>query len=141
LRGLHSESVIQDVDIPIAHAAAFLDFLLREIRIVPIWICPLTAPDIDRHTLYPLAAGALYVNFGFWDVVQTREAHAPGHHNRLIEREVMRLGGIKSLYSDSYYTEAEFDAAYGLRDYARLKAAYDPGRRLLNLYEKCVLRR
>ncbi|MBS0445502.1 MAG: FAD-binding oxidoreductase [Proteobacteria bacterium] len=142
LRGLHPESVIQDVDIPIAHAAAFLEFLLREIRIAPIWICPLAAPgDDDRCTLYPLAPRALYVNFGFWDVVQSRQAHETGHYNRLVEREVARLGGIKSLYSDSYYSEDEFDAAYHMRDYALLKAKYDPGRRLLGLYEKCVLRR
>ena len=40
----HPESVIQDVDIPIDRAAEFLDFLLREIGIVPIWICPMRAP-------------------------------------------------------------------------------------------------
>jgi FAD/FMN-containing dehydrogenase len=80
-----------------------------------------------------------YVNFGFWDVVRSRTAHAPGHFNRLIEREVSRLGGIKSLYSDSFFTRAEFAAAYDMSAYAALKARYDPEHRLLGLYEKCVL--
>ena len=44
LRGLHAESVIQDVDIPLARAAEFLDFLHAQIGIVPIWICPIRAP-------------------------------------------------------------------------------------------------
>ncbi len=52
----------------------------------------------------------------------------------------MRLGGIKSLYSDSYFTRQEFDAAYGMQRYAELKERYDPNHRLLGLYEKCVLR-
>ena len=39
-----SESVIQDVDIPIERAAEFLAFLLREIGILPIWICPIRGP-------------------------------------------------------------------------------------------------
>jgi FAD/FMN-containing dehydrogenase len=70
--------------------------------------------------------------------VRTREAHPPGHANRLIEREVMRLGGIKSLYSESYFSREEFDAAYGAEAYASLKARYDPGHRLLDLFDKCV---
>jgi len=141
LRGDHPEAVIQDVDIPLHHAPEFLDFLLREIGIVPIWLCPLRAPaGAGSFPLYPLAAGALYVNFGFWDTVHSRSAHEPGHFNRLVEREVLRLGGIKSLYSDSFFTRNEFDAAYGSAEFARLKARYDPHGRLLSLYEKCVQR-
>jgi FAD/FMN-containing dehydrogenase len=99
--------------------------------------------DAGEHAafpLYPLERGTLYVNFGFWDVVLDRTAREPGHYNRRVEREVIRLGGIKSLYSDSYYTREEFGAAYGMRDYAALKARYDPAQQLLDLYEKCVLR-
>jgi len=140
-RGDHPEAVIQDVDIPLPRAAEFLEFLLREIGIVPIWLCPLRCPDpAARFALYPVQPGVLYVNFGFWDTVHSRVAHERGHFNRLVEREVMRLGGIKSLYSDSYFTRQEFDAAYGMREYAALKARYDPHQRLLGLYDKCVLR-
>ena len=141
LRGVHGESVIQDVDIPLHRAAEFLDFLLREIGIVPVWICPLREPGAGQaFPLYPLDGAALYVNFGFWDVVESRVAHEAGHYNRQVEHEVARLGGIKSLYSDSFYTPEEFAEAYRLPAYESLKARYDPGHRLLGLYEKCVLR-
>ncbi len=141
LSGWHRESVIQDVDIPLERAPAFLDFYLREIGILPLWLCPIGAtPHADRFPLFPRRR-ALYVNFGFWDVKRTREPHPPGHFNRLIEREVARLGGIKSLYSDSFFTREEFDAAYGGAAYAKLKARYDPAGRLGELYAKCVLRR
>ena len=63
-----------------------------------------------------------------------------GHFNRLIEREVSRLGGIKSLYSDSFFTREEFDAAYGMAAYRPVKLRYDPDARLGTLYDKCVLR-
>ena len=140
-RGRHTESVIQDVDIPIASASEFLAFLLREIGILPIWICPVRGPAPGAEaTLYPLAPDNLYVNFGFWDVVETAQAHEPGHFNRLVEREVLRLGGIKSLYSESYFTRAEFASAYRMDQYEALKSRYDPSRRLLDLYQKCVLR-
>jgi FAD/FMN-containing dehydrogenase len=137
----HPEAVIQDVDIPIACAAEFLEFLLREIGIVPVWLCPLRGPEARAgFTLYPVTPGMLYVNFGFWDTVHSRVAHERGHFNRLVEREVMRLGGIKSLYSDSFFTRDEFDASYGMQHYAALKARYDPHHRMLDLYEKCVQR-
>ncbi len=141
LRGVHSESVIQDVDIPLAHAAHFLAFLHAEIGIRPIWICPIRAPaSAPRFTLYPLSPGSVFVNFGFWDTVDSREARPPGFLNRKIEREVAALGGLKSLYSDSYYSEDEFWSTYGRAAYAALKARYDPHGVFPDLYAKCVRR-
>ena len=140
-RGLYRESVIQDVDIPLPCAAEFLEFLLREIGILPIWACPLRVPrPTDEFALYPLVPGLTYVNFGFWDAVQSSIVFEPGHFNRMVERKVLELGGIKSLYSDSYFTRDEFDRAYGMQRYAALKEKVDPQHRLLGLYEKCVLR-
>jgi FAD/FMN-containing dehydrogenase len=141
LRRLHPESVIQDVDIPLERAAEFLDFLHREIGILPIWLCPIRAPAASHpFTLYPLRPGATYVNFGFWDVVLDRVARPPGYRNRLIEREVEAMGGLKSLYSDSYYTEDEFWRVFDHRAYRALKARYDPRGNLPDLYVKCVRR-
>jgi FAD/FMN-containing dehydrogenase len=140
LRGRHRESVIQDVDIPLGNAAAFLDFLQREIGILPIWICPVRPYQPDaRFTLFPMQ-DQLYVNFGFWDVVRRRRAFEPGHHNRLVEAKVAELGGIKSLYSESYYDEARFWRIYDGAAYLSLKAKYDPQGRSRNLYQKCVLK-
>ena len=136
--GLHSESVIQDVDIPIARADEFLEFYAREIGLWPLWICPIGAAKSD-FVLYPVKPG-WYVNFGFWDVKRTREAHAPGHFNRLIEDKVHELGGIKSLYSDSYFAEAQFAERYGGAAYDALKRKYDPAGAFPRLYEKCVLK-
>lgn len=139
LRGRTRESVIQDVDIPLESAAEFLAFLRREIRIAPIWLCPLRASR-DAFVLYPLRERALYLNFGFWGAVETREPHERGHFNRMVEREAMRLGGIKSLYSDSYFTPEAFAQAYNQPAYAAAKSRYDPQHRLLDLYDKCVRR-
>ncbi len=141
LRGLHGESVIQDVDIPIEKAAGFLDFLAREIGIWPVWMCPIgPRAGAERFVLYPMPRH-WHVNFGFWDVVRSRERREPGHFNRAIERAVAAGGGIKSLYSESFFPREEFNARYGGAAYAALKAKYDPGGAFPTLYEKCVLRR
>jgi len=141
LFGVRRESVIQDVDIPITCAREFLDFFQREVGVLPIWICPIRSPDSRVFPLYPLNPATTYVNFGFWDVVKSEKSQLPGHFNRLIERKVAELGGIKSLYSDSYYSRQEFDAHYGAKAYRELKSRYDPQDRLHDLYDKCVLRK
>jgi FAD/FMN-containing dehydrogenase len=139
MRGQHSESVIQDVDVPLARAAEFLEFHAREIGIWPTWICPIgPRENAARFALYPLRAET-YVNFGFWDVIRTRVAQPPGHFNRMIEDKVIELGGIKSLYSESFFARQDFDRAYGGDAYYRLKEKYDPGRVFPELYDKCVL--
>ena len=141
LRGRQPESVIQDVDIPLERAPEFFRFFIDEIGILPFWTCPFR--NLDSEARFPLFAtdpDTYYINFGFWDVVRSRTAHEPGHFNRLIERKVQELGGIKSLYSESYFSEDEFWRIYDRADYDRLKSRYDPHGRFKDLYQKTVLR-
>ncbi len=141
LEGEHTETVIQDIDIPLDKAADFLRFLHREVGILPVWICPIGGRRAAREfTLYPLQPDTLYVNFGFWDTVRRREAAAPGDCNRSIERKTRELGGMKSLYSDAFYSEREFWDIYDGDAYFAVKRRYDPCNRFPDLYEKCVLR-
>jgi FAD/FMN-containing dehydrogenase len=141
LRGGHSESVIQDVDIPIANAAAFLQFFQQEIGLAPVWVCPLIGTErADRFPLYSLRPGQLYVNFGFWDVLRRPTRFAAHHFNRMLEDKVAALGGIKSLYSESFFDRSTFDRTYGGDEYRMLKSKYDPDGDFPELYDKCVLR-
>ncbi len=141
LRGGHSESVIQDVDIPLHHAARFLEFFQREIALAPVWICPVRpTAQAAEFLLFPMTPDQLYVNFGFWDVLRRRQRHQPAHFNRLIERKVGELEGIKSLYSESFYGPDEFSRIYGGESYRALKSKYDPHHVLPDLYAKCVQR-
>jgi FAD/FMN-containing dehydrogenase len=134
-----TESVIQDVDIPISKAPRFFDFLLSEIGITPVWMCPFrTQRSIRPWDLSPLEPEQLYVNFGFWDVIPS--THEKGHFNRKIERKTMELGGAKGLYSSAWYDEAEFWSIYDHSRYAQLKQTYDPQDVFPDLYSKCVRR-
>lgn len=146
LRGLPpQERVVQDVEIPLGHTAEFLRWFLREVPIEPIWLCPLRLRDTPVSKagwpLYPLAPAETYVNVGFWSTVPMAPGAADGDVNRKIETEVATLGGHKSLYSDAYYGEAEFWAAYGGGGYGEVKRRYDPASRLPDLYAKAVKRR
>ena len=135
----NTESVIQDVDIPIEQAPEFADFLLREIGILPIWLCPFKTYDPDaRYALCPVDPNKLYVNFGFWDMLPS--AGVDGFYNRKIERMTLHLRGVKGLYSNSYYDEETFWSIYDRESYQALKKKYDPAGRFRDLYEKTVLK-
>ncbi|GAA4742375.1 FAD-binding oxidoreductase [Gordonia alkaliphila] len=147
-----SERVVQDIEVPIERTADFINWFLDEIPIEPVWLCPLklafddeapaaeavTDPD-QPWSLYPLQRGHAYTNVGFWSGVPVTPGE-PGYANRRIELKVSELGGHKSLYSESFYPEEEFDRLYGSTAYRTLKDKYDPRARLLSLYEKAVKR-
>ena len=137
LGGMRRESVIQDVDLPLATAPDFLGLFIREIGILPVWVCPVRNRSGSSSPLFPAPADR-YVNFGFWDTLRFRIGYPPGHFNRIVENAVDDLGGIKSLYSSSFYEEAAFHRIYGGDDYRVLKQRYDPNGSLGELYAKCV---
>jgi FAD/FMN-containing dehydrogenase len=133
------EAVIQDVEIPVERGAEFLRFFSANVGMSPVWMCPLRLRGERTWPLYPLRPGEVYVNFGFWGTVPLPAgAGTDGHYNRLVEDEVARLEGHKSLYSTSFYSEEEFYRRYNGHAYQALKRAYDRQGRLLGLYEKCV---
>jgi FAD/FMN-containing dehydrogenase len=133
------ERVVQDIEVPVDALPDFLEFFDREVGMRPVWLCPLRQRDPSTHwPLYELRPDETYVNVGFWGTVPLAPGQAPDHHNRLVEREVERLGGRKSLYSTAHYDEADFWQIYNGPAYDVLKKTYDPEGRLLNLYEKTV---
>jgi len=133
------ERVVQDIEVPLARCAEYLDWFLAAVPIAPIWLCPLRLREAGGWPLYPIKPNHTYVNVGFWGTVPVGQQG--GETNRLIERKVAELDGHKSLYSDSYYSREEFDELYGGDDYRAAKKKYDPESRLLDLYAKAVQRR
>ena len=109
------ERVVQDVELPLERTTEFLEWFLETVPITPIWLCPLRLRDHNGWSLYPIRPGHSYVNVGFWSSVPA--GASGGATNRLIEEKVASLDGHKSLYSDSYYSRAEFDELYGGETY------------------------
>jgi FAD/FMN-containing dehydrogenase len=139
LRGRpREEAVVQDVEIPVARAAEFLEAFHRDVGIAPVWLCPLRLRASHAWPLYPLQPEQLYVNLGFWSSVPLAPGQPDGFHNRLVEDAVAALGGHKSLYSTVHYSAEEFWRRYNGAAYRAVKGTYDPGGRLPDLYDKCA---
>ncbi|MFI7586061.1 FAD-binding oxidoreductase [Spongisporangium articulatum] len=142
------ERVIQDVEVPVNRTADFMRWFIREVRMSPVWLCPLRLRDDSPvgplsageqpWSLYPLKAGTTYVNVGFWGTVPIEPGRADGDVNRKVEEAVDSFDGHKSLYSSAFYDEETFWAKYGGAAYRGLKDRYDPQGRLTDLYSKVV---
>jgi FAD/FMN-containing dehydrogenase len=135
------EDVIQDIEVPILKAPAFIEQFDTSVGIRPVWICPTKSPAKKwPYPLYPIKDNQLYVNFGFWDHVPAWQPAHKGHYNKIVEALVSELGGIKSLYSNSFYERKDFERIYNYGAYIPLKKKYDPNNKLRDLYEKCATR-
>jgi FAD/FMN-containing dehydrogenase len=132
------EMVVQDVEIPVDRGDEFLGFFENNVKMSPVWMCPLRLRGDHVWTLYPMQPGDVYVNFGFWGTVPLPAGQRDGYYNRMVEEEVSALDGHKSLYSSAFYSEEEFRRRYNGAAYDKLKAEYDGAGRLLGLYDKCV---
>lgn len=131
------EDVVQDVLVPAARATEFLDLVAQELGILPLWLCGVCGECAAGRPLFPLRADERYVNVGIWGRVQGVSATS-GQANRQLEAWVARLGGLKAPYAQCFLPSDEFDQAYDMAAYARLKSKYDPLGRAPHLYDKCV---
>ncbi len=143
-KGRPEERLVQDVEVDVARMPEFVRWLLDVSPLRPLWLCPLRLREAAGSgsarswPLYPMEGGRTYVNLGFWGQIPIAPGAADGDVNRAIERRLTELGGHKSLYSDVYYSREEFAQRYGGAAYDALKARYDPGHRLDDLYDKAV---
>ncbi|WP_340540324.1 FAD-binding oxidoreductase [Nocardioides sp. GXZ039] len=133
------ERVVQDIEVPVERIEEFLAWFDEHIGMRPVWLCPLVARR--AWPTYPLRAGEVYVNAGFWGTVHVGPDAVEAPRNRAIEAEVHRLGGHKSLYSEAFYDQDTFDALYDGAHLAAVKKRYDPDHRLTSLYDKTVRRK
>lgn len=146
------ELVIQDIEIPVDHAAEWIQKFMRvvpSIRIgkirlarpgypqtVPIWLCPVKG---TQSPLMPMQPDVLYINFGFWDALtgpETKGGMRAGSINKALEQLCSAMNGKKTLYSAVYFSEEEFYKEYNGTLYKQMKQQYDPDHRLRGWYER-----
>ncbi len=136
--GGRREALIQDAAIPVARAAEFDAWLAQTLSIYPLWYCPVkTTHEIGTFPLYR-PGSEIVVDFGFYCSMDLEAGMEDYHYNRAIEAKLVNLGGIKCLYSDTFFDEALFWSLYDREAYSRVKERVDPAGTFLGLYEKVV---
>ncbi|RMY91810.1 hypothetical protein D0861_02881 [Hortaea werneckii] len=127
--GHASKYMIQDLLLPSSTAEDFIHFVGKNFGFWPLWLCPF---KIDRplslrpripESSKPAGETSTYVNIGVWGPGSTDYGRFV-QQNRLLEQEVRKLGGIKWLYAQAYYTDDEFTEIYDRKWYEALREKY-----------------
>ena len=133
-----TEKLIQDWEVPWDAAEALLNFALDRVDLAgQPWAAVPIVPR-GRATLYPLQQDALYFNLGSYCLIPRAKGKEADYHTRIMDDECMRLGGIKMLYSSSFFDRATFSRVYNGTAYDALKAKYDPDAVFPTLFEKAT---
>jgi FAD/FMN-containing dehydrogenase len=140
LRGLvlddERPTVTLDVFIPMSRVAAFLDWYRGEFKFFPLWCVPYRRVKdyawLDPR-FYAELEDEMFLDLAIYGMKQPADGR---NYHRLMEAELARVNGLKTLISHNYYSEAEFWAIWNKPRYAALKQRIDPRNRFRDLYEK-----
>jgi hypothetical protein len=101
--------VIQDFCIPFPNAPGFLQTILSDPAVFPVWLCPIKGTQTPQF-LAPHYGHSFYINFGIYG--------SPGYSAPMqeiiqkLEQKTHHMGGRKVLYSRSFYTLETFWSIY-----------------------------
>jgi len=136
--------IIQDLAIPEQKANGFLQYLHDDMKIYPLWLCPIKQdPRHMMHTAKTCIEDTRYVvNIGVWGSPNHGSDYLRGDNfdqfvsrNRDIERRVAEAGGLKWLYACNYYQEEEFWKIYDKTRYDELRMKWKADR-IPNIWQK-----
>lgn len=137
-RSLHSGAeswfsnhfVIQDFFLPEKHTASFINHVLQEFGITPLWICPLLAthkPQILSPHYYNNGeidrSSTLLFDVGIYGIPKKNQNPAQ-KITRMLEKLTHAQGGRKMLYGHSFYSPEEFWQIYPKEQYQNLRQRY-----------------
>ncbi|MDR1197147.1 MAG: hypothetical protein LBL08_02650 [Candidatus Nomurabacteria bacterium] len=132
--------LVQDLGLPLKNAVNFIKFVDKELGVYPLWLCPLNpAGDVSEFQLGGMDDSPMCINVGVWGD-QAADYAEFLRQNRLIEKELMRLGGRKWFYAHAYYTEKEFWQIYNKKWYDDLRRKYH-AEHLPSVFDKVVVKK
>jgi FAD/FMN-containing dehydrogenase len=127
--------VTVDVFVPFSRVQHFLPWYAKELQKFPLWVVP-----------YRLGRGYAWLSDSFMQATQDKlfldlavyglAKNPQKNYYRLLEEELLRIGGLKTLISTNYYSEKEFWQIWNKKNYTTVKAQTDPHNILRDLYTK-----
>lgn len=121
--------IIQDVAVPMKAAADFIEWETENIKIWPLWLCPLKqspAPTLHPHTSEKRADGTpeLMMNVGIWGAPLEVSIDCYLDENKMIEDKLHEVGGMKWMYAASFATEDDWWRPFDREWYHSLRKKY-----------------
>lgn len=131
-----------DLFIPYSRLEEFLGWYRDEIKHYPLWVVPYRrVRNYEWLTEEYLGENddELILDLAIYGMKRRKDKR---NYYRVLEEELMRIGGIKTLISSNYYSESEFWSIWNRDNYFKVKQRTDPDNIFRDLYDKtCVATR
>ena len=124
-----------DVFIPFSKVSDFLEWYKKEVNHFPLWCVP-----------YKFVREYEWVSAGFSNKIKDElildlaiygmKKKGDKNYYKIIEDELMNIGGIKTLISSNYYSESDFWKIWNKENYDNVKGRTDPNNIFRDLYTK-----
>ena len=124
-----------DVFIPFSKVSNFMEWYQKEVNHFPLWCVP-----------YKLVREYEWVSAGFSNKIKDKlildlaiygmKKKDDKNYYKIIEDELMNIGGIKTLISSNYYSESDFWKIWNKENYDKVKGKTDPNNIFRDLYTK-----
>ena len=127
--------VTLDVFIPFSNVAKFMQWYEKEINFFPLWCVP-----YKRVRDYEWLSKEFINNLDdelFLDLaIYGMKKKSDKNYYKIIETELMEVGGLKTLISSNYYSESDFWKIWNKENYYKIKRKTDPDNIFYDLYTK-----
>lgn len=127
--------VTLDVFVPLSKVPEFIRWYEREFGYFPLWCVPYRrVRDYEwiADRWYQGMKDQLFVDLAIYGM-DKRDGR---NYHRLMEEKLAEIGGIKTLISHNFYSEAEFWSLWNKPNYDAVKARTDPNNLFRDLYTK-----
>lgn len=124
-----------DVFIPFSKVTEFMEWYRAKIGHFPLWCVPYKLGrkyEWISEDLLDLTNDELFLDLAIYGMKRPKDKNV----YRLLEEELMRIGGIKTLISENYYSEEEFWQSWNRSNFQKVKQMTDPGNLFRDLFEK-----
>jgi FAD/FMN-containing dehydrogenase len=124
-----------DVFIPFSKVRTFLEWYSREMGHYPLWCVPYKRVRDYEWLSDEFARGnsdELFLDLAVYGMKDKKDRN----YYRMLEEELIKIGGLKTLISGNYYTESEFWKTWNRDNYFKVKRITDPDDIFRDLYTK-----
>lgn len=126
--------VIVDLFIPFSKMNDFMDWYRNEINFFPLWMVPYKQPHLYEwiEPSFLENPDELVLDIAIYGLKKSEDKD----YYRIIEEELMKIRGLKTLISNNFYSEDEFWKVWNKKNYYKIKKITDPDNIFRDLYEK-----
>jgi len=127
-------TITLDMFIPFSKTPEFMRWYRENLGHFPIWCVP-----YRRVHDYEWLSDSFWSGLGheelFLDLaVYGMRQHGPANQHRLVEQELARVGGVKTLISHNYYEPEEFWSIWNRGNYDQARSSTDPRHLFRDVY-------